>query len=357
MFTTKFDYKTGTNYNTSSYALKFVAFNGSQFKLMTDLVTNGFMTPIQAFTETIRTHTATNNKYVATASLSGTTVTFGSVFTYALPDTDSCYYIMAYYVDGSGNICVLSANLIEIEVVSEGGTKSILKSVSTLSNNFSFALPSISQQMMSATERDVIIDTQKFNNLYKDYETGSFVSNDFLMFVYLSDEEVQMISKYYNDSRNGGLILTYGTQEKKYENLTIEEAFMFAIYYYRHRNDNYVNTDSNTLHDNLTSNSGKSIEVIVTTYLADSMKLTNLSPDNVYKYLKRYSINSLTDTTEISGGYYSHNLFAIHINTSGRYVEKVSSNYLNIKYKKTAGDAIDGELKFTVDTINNLING
>ena len=65
----------------------------------------------------------------------------------------------------------------------------------------------------------------------------------------------------------------------------------------------------------------------------------------------------MTDTTEINGGYYSHNLIAIHINGNGKYVEKVSSNYVNIKYQKDGSNAIVGDLKFEINTIDALING
>ena len=359
MFTTKFDYKTNTSYNTADFTLKFMAFNGSQFKFMTDLVTNGFMTPIEALEYIIglKKADASNDTYMSVVSLSSGVADFGEKFSYATPENGVKYYFMAYYVDAGNKVCVLSANLMEVEVINNGATKTLQTSVATLSNSFKFSIPSISKQKVSATEHNVLINTNYFNNIYKDYETGDYVSNDYLMFIYMSDAEIEMINYYYNESRKtGGVKIYYGAQNKAYENLTLEESLMFAVYYYRHRHDEHVNTDSNTLHDNLTS-SANSIENIVSTYLADSMKLTNLPQDATYNYLRKYTINSLTDTTEINGGYYSHNLIAIHINGNGKYVEKVSSNYVNIKYQKDGSNAIVGDLKFEINTIDALING
>ena len=248
----------------------------------------------------------------------------------------------------------ISANFLEVEYNKDQGTSIV--NVLTLSNSLGFTIKSVITTTVNNTTQTISINTDYLNKVYKDYSTGELVTDETLKFISVTDAELQMIRTYYNESRTAtGLVITAGSKSKEYYNITLEEAFELVIYYYR--NLSSASYSMTVLKDQLTSSDKTIQEIIASVNLEQALKPTLLT---IVDGVANYTINAATDsTTPVSDGmseYYSHNLIVYSGKTGFNTVEKLSNNYVNIKYTKGAGSSI-ATISTNVVTINSLING
>ena len=326
MFTTKYDYKTNTEYNINSaeFKLRFIAFNGTEFKNYTDDIMNGLYTDIEALAKAIA-----NSAYTSITS-TDYNLTRLSLST---ADTTAKSYIIAFYTDSSNNVRVVSANILEISYNKDTGI--LTSRVNTLTNDISFTLASMNITGSGST-RTVTINRDYFNSNYYDYSSNTLIASTSYKFIYLSDAEINAFKDFYT---NGATIL-YGTQSKTYTNLTLEESLMLTIYYYRNIGNNAINT----LLDRLTRDSGTVKEII-----------SNIQSVIIPTYLTSYTIDATTDTTtRDDNGNYSHNLIAYAIGTDGKVIDKISSNFVNITYRKDNSNNIT-EFETSIKSIGSLV--
>ena len=346
MFTSMTDYSTGTQYSTSN--LRFIAFNGSQMRLFADDVMNDV-----SYTDD---HGVVHDMSAALALQLALDRTDG--FT-AISTTDQIgmltfgvkYYILAYYVNGSGDVVSVSVNLLEV-FHSEELTE---VKVTTLANALGFTIKSISTTKTSPTTADITINTNYINKTFMDYSTNVQVNESKIRYIHLTADEVKMIKQYYLDSRSShvdpdthetyfGLRIKYGGSHRDFRYLTLEQAFELVIYYFR----NLTNTNSNPFKDQLVNNTDSLDMIIAGGYLPTSLYPISSTT---------YKIDTSSDETEQNGvtGMYDHYLIAFVINADGVTVDKVASNYLHIEYAKS-GSTITS-INTSVITLETLIYG
>ena len=346
MFTTMTDYSTGTQYDTAN--LRLIAFSGSQMRLFADDVMNG-ISHVDDHGE-VQNMTAALALQIALARTDGYT---------AISTTDQVgmltfgvkYYILAYFVDGSGNVAGVSVNMLEV-FHSEELTDVKL---TTLANALGFTIKSISTTKTSATTADISINTNYINKTFMDYASQVQVDESRIRYIHLTRGEVDAIKQYYIDSRTShtdpdthetylGLRIKYGGNQRDFRNLSLEQAFELVIYYYR----NLTNTNSNPFKDQLVNNTDSLDKIIAGGYLPTSLYPISSTT---------YKIDTSTDEVEMNGvtGMYDHYMIAFVINPDGVTVDKVASNYLHIEYAKS-GSTIT-TINTSVITLETLIYG
>ena len=304
MFTTKYDYLTGINYNIDDYNLHFVVFNGSQFKTLTDYVANGFMNINTALKNALASSENYSSNMIA--SKSAQTIAFNNL----LVNTD--YYILAYYIDANNNIAVISANVLMINYSTDSGIFNF--DVTTLSNNFGFTISSIIAQQVNGVGQ-ISFDIEKMNSIYFNYIDKSELNTNNIRFVEVSAEELEIFAEYYNN----GAEIVYNDMTNVYDNLTFEEALELTLYYYRQKGV----TGNNTFEFNLASGN-YSIE--------EAINRTNvIQPD----YISTLSLPD-PETTAVE----THYIIAIYLNDDGKIFNKVSNNIVKVDYAKNENGQI-----------------
>ncbi len=188
----------------------------------------------------------------------------------------------------------------------------------------------------SGSTRTITINRNYFNSNYYDYSSNTLISSTSYKFIYLSDAEVNKFKEFYTS----GAKIDYGTQSKTYTNLTLEEALMLTIYYYRNIGNNAINS----LLDRLTRDNGTVKEII-----------SNIQSVIIPTYLTSYTIDATTDATvRDDNGNYSHNLIAYAIGADGKVIDKISSNFVNITYRKDNSNNIL-EFETSITSIGSLV--
>ena len=338
MMTTKTDYSTGTVYNPSN--LKFISFNGPQFRLFTDDVMNGFVTVVEA----LQTAIDKGNYTSIVANNIVNNLEFGRK-----------YYILAYYENAAGDVSVVSMNLLEVVANSIENTETNEIKLVTLANALGFTIKSISTTKTgTGTTAEIDINIDYINKTFINYNTLEVVDQSKIKFIYLSAAEVAMIKEYYIASRSThtdedgdhyyGLRITYGSNYRDYKDLTLEQTLELVIYYYR----NLENTTSNPFKDQLVTSDASLDAIIAGGYLPSALYPTSTT---------KYKLDTSKDETVMNDetGYYEHCMISYVLNNDGITIDKVGSNYLLIEYSKI-GDIID-TINTSVITLDKLIFG
>ena len=294
--TIKYDYLNNTLYNTDDFDLYFVAFTGEQFKLLTDYVTNGFMSMTEALTHIF----TANNTYSIRSKFAGTSCTL-SGFEY-----NKNYYIIAYYANKTGTnainkALIASVNMIIISDKKDADGNHLFKaSISTMSNDFSFAIEALD---INKTSASVSVINEYMNTVYNNYVTGSSFDMTTLKYLLVSQDELETIYDYYTN----GFSITYGSKSRTFNNLTFEQAVELVIYYYR-------NDKAGKNIDNLR---GQLVGVNDLDYI-----LTN-TPLETPVYQSTYAFSAYGD-----GATYTYYMIAINAAGSSSLFNKVASNFV-----------------------------
>ena len=320
MFTTKYDYLTGIEYNINDYNLYFVVFNGSQFKKVTDYVANGLMSISTAIANALTNSDDYTMRIIA--GLSAQSVMFEGL----LVDTD--YYIVAYYMDSTNrNINVVSTNVLANSYISTTGVFNFR--ITTLSNNFSFTIASIISQEGDGVGI-VSFDIEQMNSTYYNYSNNVEYDDERIIFVEMTEEELQVLKDYYNN----GAYIEYILNSHTYNNLTLEEALELTLYYYRLRDGG-----GNTTFEFYLASGDYTIQQAI-----------NMAPAlNVDQILGQLELPE-PETASVE----THYVIAIYLNSDGRTFDKVSSNIVRIDYTKYES----GQTEFTQSllSISSLFN-
>ena len=312
MFTNKYDYSTGTNYDHTTNTLRFVAMNASQFKYFSDFVANG----LKISNDALKFILENNENYHSVVSVMGKTATFAGLL------LNTKYFIVAFYTanEGTANESLLiSVNELTI-VFDEQGSGTLQTDLITLSNNFSFQSSVISS--VEGSNARVTFISENMKQTYVDYVTGNRINN--ISYIELTLEEIRLLYNYYY---NGVRITNTSNSNiyRDYNNLTLEEALELVIYYNRYPNEAVQNL--------LASNTYESLSGLI--------ENTTLSDPTISEILPSENLES------------SESRYVIAVNmTTGGVIQKVSSNVVKINFAKRTETSVSTTIELV--TINNL---
>ena len=298
MFTSTYDSTNGKTYSvdTDLTKFRFALISGDVLKKISDGLTNGYHETDYLFKKYI----ISNNMY----SISSTGYTFTFSRDSASTDTvDNTRYLLAFYKDGDHY--VTAANIIKISFTIEHSDPTDLTSseilsfentkIITLSNDFSFTIAAVDEKKVANNHIQYEIDSDYINSNYTDYVTNTQLNSNLMKYLVVSGAELAQINDYYT---NGA---TFG--EHVYENLTLEEAFMLTIYYWRYRTNStkvsiILDILRNGSYDNITD-VFKNIAVDTPNYISTiNLKGEELIPERSYTdyviaYVPSTTINNI----------------------------------------------------------------
>lgn len=222
-------------------------------------------------------------------------------------------------------------------------------SIITLSNNFSFTFASISETKISDSQVQFSIDKEQMNTTYTDYSSNTTFSSSSLKFMKVTEDEIKQAMNYYRDSHtNDGLTIgrpsnDINVQSIIIKNLTIEEAFMLMLYFYKPLADSvtananifyngFVNllkdTDAETItYDARSAGEGKTFAELIN-------KISNQFPS--YLTSDSFVINAESFASYGAGNYdETEYVIGVYVGSSDEIVEIITSNILKVSYTIT----------------------